>query len=574
MKRRNQMSGILLAVAMVSTMFTGCGQKQEGKEVSEHSSAESSQQEVTEETATEQEITDSYRIFDEPVTFTVAGVATNSDNDWNSTVQFQQYEEQLGIKLEATTYPSLDEFRSKLSLMLASDELPDILTNASLTSSQLAEYGADGYFLDFSEYLDIMPNLSAYMEKYPEYQANLKDDEGHIYGLSQINESPDMYLVLCTWINQKWLDNLGLEKPKTLDELYDVLVAFRDEDANGNGDPDDEIPMGYQGDSWYQTEYIILWAHGIDVATTDGQYHRMVGEDNQVVLGNTTENYKDFLKYMNKLYSEKLINQDCYVVNKDELLASLSEQKVGMMMSTRMLPPDDDPIERVKTWSIVGGLTDEKYSSENKVVLYGRTTDNYMLAINANTEYPEELCKFVDYLYSDEGILSSTGKFEGITCDPVDFFGHTIYSSEAYQDSFGENFQSATTAINGFLLVSTQKFGEMGALESLSMEELTSDECAEVAGVNLLKEVNIREHEGNVIDGYPSVIFTAEETEERSTLKTDIQNYMKTMKAQFITGELDIDANWDAYLAELDKMGLDRLLEIEQAALDRYLAKQ
>lgn len=574
MKRRNQMLGILLAVAMVSTLFTGCGQKQEGKEVSEHSSAESSQQEVTEETQAGQETTDSYRIFEEPVTITVLGGATNSDNDWNSTVQFQQYEEQLGIKLEATTYASSDELKSKLSLLLASDELPDILANVGLTPDQRAEYGADGYLLDFSEYLDIMPNLSAYMEKYPDYAACLKDDEGHIYGLSQINESADMYRVLCTWINQKWLDNLGLEKPKTLDELYDVLVAFRDEDANGNGDPDDEIPMGYQGDTWFQTEYIILWAHGIDVATTDGQYHRMIGENNQVVLGNTTENYKDFLKYMNKLYSEKLINQDCYVVNKDELLADLSEQKVGMMMSTRALPPDDDPIERVKTWSIVGGLTDEKYSSENKIVLYGRTSANSMMAISANTKYPEELCKFFDYLYTDEGILSTTGGFEGITCDAEDFFGYTIYSSEAYEDKFGDNFLAATTAINGFMLVSTTKFNEMGALESLSMEELTSDECAEVAGVNSLKEINIREHEGNIIEGYPNVIFTNEESEEMSTLKTDIQSYMKTMKAQFITGELDIDANWDAYLAELDKMGLDRLLEIEQAALDRYLAKQ
>lgn len=75
------------------------------------------------------------------------------------------------------------------------------------------------------------------------------------------------------------------------------------------------------------------------------------------------------------------------------------------------------------------------------------------------------------------------------------------------------------------------------------------------------------------MNGYPRTIFTNDETTELSTLKTDITNYMKTMKAQFITGELDIDTNWDAYLAELDKMGLDRLLEIEQAALDRYLAK-
>ncbi len=56
-----------------------------------------------------------------------------------------------------------------------------------------------------------------------------------------------------------------------------------------------------------------------------------------------------------------------------------------------------------------------------------------------------------------------------------------------------------------------------------------------------------------------------------STLYTDVYNYLVTAKVQFITGETDIDAGWDAYLAELDKIGLERLLEIEQAAYDRYL---
>ena len=577
MKKRNRIVSLLLTGVVVSAMFAGCGEKQtdvqESSQTSTESSVQSTEPASTESSQTEEEPT-SKRISEETITLTVAGLASNSDNDWNATEQFKQYEEQLGIKLDATTYTS-EQWPSKKTLMLASDEMPDIFANAQLTADEIAEYGEDGYFLDFSEYLDIMPNLSAYMDKYPEYAAALKDDEGHIYGLSQINESPAMYLFHSTFINQKWLNNLGLENPKSLDDLYDVLVAFRDEDADGNGDPDDEIPMGYQGSSWYHTEYIILWAHGIYGATNDGMYHRMVDENNQVVLGNVTDNYKDFLKYMNKLYSEKLINEDCYVVNKDELLAAMTEQKLGVMMNTRLLPPVDDDIERTKTWTILGGLSDETYSPDGKIVLYGRTSLTRSWAVNAETEYPEEICKFFDYLYTDEGAASSLGNFVGITCDEVDFFGATIHDTKPYLDQFGgeENFQANTCAINAFMPVSTQKFGAMGAMESLSMEDLLSDECRVIGGQNMLKEVVMREYEGNVMNGYPLTQFTAEEAEERATLHTDILNYIKTMKAQFITGELDIDANWDTYLAELDMMGLDRLMEIEQAALDRYLAK-
>lgn len=480
MRKRNRIVSLLLTGVMVSALFAGCGQQQTDAPESTQTSTETSVQSTeqsTEQAATSQtEEPESKRISEETITITVAGKASNSDNDWNATEQFKQYEEQLGIKLDATTYTA-EQWPSKLTLMLASDEMPDILACAELTVDQVTEYGGDGYFLDFSEYLDIMPNLSAYMEKYPEYAASLKDEDGHIYALSQINESPDNYMFFNTWVNQKWLDNLNLEKPKTLDDFYNVLVAFRDEDADGDGDPTNEIPMGYQGDTWYHGEYIILWGHGIYVDNNDGGYHRIINENNQVELANTSENYKDFLKYMNKLYTEELINQDCYVVNRDELLADLNEFKIGVMFTTRSLAPKDY-LERAQTWRIIGGLTDETYSPEGKIVLYGRTGTGYGWAVNAETEYPEEICKFFDYLYTDEGVESAVGMFDGVTCDYEDFFGGLVSTSEAYYDKFGgqEKFQANTCAINAFMTVSSQKYGKLGALESIPDDVLTSDE--------------------------------------------------------------------------------------------------
>ena len=72
---------------------------------------------------------------------------------------------------------------------------------------------------------------------------------------------------------------------------------------------------------------------------------------------------------------------------------------------------------------------------------------------------------------------------------------------------------------------------------------------------------------------YPQVTYTAEEQAERSVLMMDIKNYIQTMKAQFIVGEVDVDAGWDAFLTNLKNMQLDRLLEIEQQAYDRYASR-
>ena len=96
----------------------------------------------------------------------------------------------------------------------------------------------------------------------------------------------------------------------------------------------------------------------------------------------------------------------------------------------------------------------------------------------------------------------------------------------------------------------------------------------EVSGEEMVARCFCHELEhldGHMYDEHTDRLYTAEELETRSTLYTDVYNYLVTAKIQFITGETDIDAGWDAYLAELDKIGLERLLEIEQAAYDRYL---
>lgn len=68
------------------------------------------------------------------------------------------------------------------------------------------------------------------------------------------------------------------------------------------------------------------------------------------------------------------------------------------------------------------------------------------------------------------------------------------------------------------------------------------------------------------MDCFPRLSYTAEEANERATLKTDLQNYLEQAKAQFITGEIDVEEGWDDFVNTVNGMGLERLIEIEQAA--------
>ena len=149
----------------------------------------------------------------------------------------------------------------------------------------------------------IRDSIKALFEKYPALEAMCTSSDGNIYALAgwwgDINDYVPDYL----YIRQDWLDNLGLEMPKTVDELYDVLAAFKEQDANGNGNPNDEIPMATK--NGIKQLYYLMTGFGYDTNSlwyTDdsGKVHYAAVEDQ----------YKEMLAFLNKCYSEGLISDD------------------------------------------------------------------------------------------------------------------------------------------------------------------------------------------------------------------------------------------------------------------------
>ena len=100
---------------------------------------------------------------------------------------------------------------------------------------------------------------------------------------------------------------------------------------------------------------------------------------------------------------------------------------------------------------------------------------------------------------------------------------------------------------------------------------MQSEEILNEYGWAALVALAVREEGVQQVDCFPKLSYTAEEASERATLKTDLETYLNQAKAQFITGEVDVEAGWDSFVNTVNGMGLERLLQIEQAAYDRYL---
>ena len=162
---------------------------------------------------------------------------------------FSLMEDATNVHLEFQSIPQA-EWKEKINLLLAVGvDLPDALYSAyALTGTELVTYGSQGILIPLNEYIDTyMPNFQRVLVEHPEVKAAITAPDGNIYSLPFIRyDGLTGQIPSNMFINQAWLDRLGLEIPTTIEELETVLTAFKEQDANGNGDSSDEIPMSFK----------------------------------------------------------------------------------------------------------------------------------------------------------------------------------------------------------------------------------------------------------------------------------------------------------------------------------------
>ncbi|GKX31457.1 sugar ABC transporter substrate-binding protein [Vallitalea longa] len=513
-----------------------------------------------------------YPIVKEPITLTMTG-KQGVTKDWQNTIQLEQIKEQFGLDIKAEPY-SNDSWKTQFTLMLSTNELTDIVVNSATPMSEINQYGEQGYFLALNEYLEYMPNLKAKLEEYPEWKAASTAPDGNIYSIgrlsiSLIGEIPRIFL------NKTWLDNVGMEEPTNLDELYEVLKTFKEKDANGNGDVNDEIPLSYDRDSYWYTDIPLLSAFGLYGFTRD---YLLIEEDGTVASGNITDNYKAYLKYMKKLYSEGLIDQEAYIQTKQEFESKASEDRIGLIgcpSAPYVVAKKDNSWDR--NWTAIGGLT-EKAGQQGVIPLKNKVTDSGVIIVNADTKHPIAIARLIDYLCTDEGIFTGTHGFEGYSYEYKDLEGvqvidHPLPVPEGYK-TMGEYGQQKATIQGAFSLIkrATVGYPEEAVLKLTDerLEEVMEapDNCGFSYWMLIIERLRRKE---NIVhkEVVPSLVYTEEEGKRVATLKTDITTYINTAVAQFVTGEVDIDEGWDNYVTSLKQMGLDELIKIEQTAYDR-----
>lgn len=242
-----------------------------------------------------------YPIVDEKYTLTVAVSVPDGTIDQNEIQVWKDLEEKTNVHIEWLTTPS-SSWDEKKNLMFASGDLPDVfLGNWVLDDKDLLTYGNDGMILPIE---DLVDQYSVYLKKdleeHPEIKNQALTNDNHLYGTPIYEEGQ---LVSTTqsafYINRKWLEKLNLQVPTTTEEFYNVLKAFKEQDPNGNGEAD-EIPFTFS-----KTVYDMFGPFGY----IDNVEH-MIMKDGKLIFIPEEEEYKKAIQYMNRLFSEGLVDQE------------------------------------------------------------------------------------------------------------------------------------------------------------------------------------------------------------------------------------------------------------------------
>ncbi len=420
---------------------------------------------------------------------------------------------------------SMSDFNQAFNLMVASNEMPDIVQHYN--DAQFSKLGAEGAFVPLDEYLDIMPNFKKVLDENPVIKDRITYSDGHIYYVPLIPGGK----VSTGWVvRQDWMDKLGLEHPKTVDDFYNILKAFKTQDPNGNGKAD-EVP--------YFDNFDAL------LALFDAHKDWYM-EDGKAKYGPAQPEFKTAITTLKKWYDEGLLDQEI-MAGKGQRDRRLTDNVGGMTHNwfastfnyNRKLK-DQIPGFKLVEMLPPEGVTEREQRDPSYVYGWG---------VSASSKNLETAIKYVDFWMSDFASVLQCFGVEGVHHDVVD--GKPQFKAELLADP---EFQGVFTA---------KKATDVGFKFMIESELAWADERTPVAWKAY--EENVEYHElFPLVDMY----LSEEDFEEYTKTYTEIKTYADEMKQKWMLGSADITKNYDEYLNQLKKFGLDEMTKMVQKAID------
>ena len=503
-----------------------------------------------------------------PNTTQVTDFSTNEFTLW--------YEDKTNIHVDWNVIPQ-DSVTDKVNISLSSGDMPDVYMQCGITQTQQMVYGSMGAFVPMNEYIDKYSTMFQDIEsKVPGLQDIITMPDGNIYCLPYIEKCVHCENSSKMWMNRKWLENVGMEAPTTVEEFEATLRAFKEKDANGNGDANDEIPLlSFEG-GWHSNALSGWLTDPFVYTAPDNDYVYL--QDGKIQLAYMQDGWRDAMSWLHSLYAEGLYYDQSLIINNDQartvaaneagdnlvgcfpngVPSAVPGDALEMWGDYTAIAPIEGPAGRYATFMPYSQITPtcyiitttcsnpaaafrwgvEQYDRDinfkkvfgNEGVQYLRITpgegDVPADACDLNTGDPSELAMFADgVMWGDEQNVVWRANGPRIDTPDAKEYRYNQYQIGTYEDN---------------------------------MEYRLSYDTRN----------NYQPYDPDPAQCLPPLVFDDAQSAELANSQTVVKSYVEEMAARFISGDLDVESNWDSYLKELDVKGVQGMIDIYQAAYD------
>ncbi len=507
-------------------------------------------------------------ICKETVKLTI-GLAMNAYvTDFETNYMTTELERIGNYDLDFVFFADQNEMTQKINMMVMGDteDLPDIIMGGTFSISQMMQWAEADAIIPLNEYYqncayytrDSMSNTGLTVEDALKY---VTAPDGNVYGVYRFNQSLLNEHEERLFIYKPWLDALNLEVPTTYEEFCQVLVAFRDQDPNGNG-VQDEIPLIVDRDALaFRSRSLANTLMNCFVYTnyTSNRYFTIL-PDGKLTAAYASDGWREGLRALNALMKEGLMSELSLSLDKSQLKVLMSEEttKVGVTSGTvsdYLGATDARRTEYYVLPQLEGPAG--RYTSVNL------SMPAAAMVITTNCKTPEAAFRLGDLLCSRYFSVMTRWGQEGVDWVKPEEGETSMFASMGYEPIL--------KAITPWNIEQNQWWAQVGPFirdysYGVGMVAAVNPYDTQLAIAETMQEFVDLEDRSKAIG---TLVYTGEEQEVIDQYENALLGYAKECFSLFINGDMSLDDDWDSYLSMLQQMGLEELTAAKQTAFDR-----
>jgi len=443
-------------------------------------------------------------------------------------------------------------------LMLASSDLPDSFWGWPIPDNIILTYGEQGFLIPLEDLIDAYaPNMLKGMKEVPEIRPAMVYPNGHIYAVPMQNigqtGSPIQNYM---WLNTEWLAKSGLNMPKTTEDLYNVLKAFKALYPN-------EIPFSFQmynASGLPDMQFSIVNMFG-SWGVVDNDRHIMINERNETLFTPMQTGYLEGIRYFNRLYSEGLLDPESFSQNLQQLQGKTrTEMGVGLTFGNMVNFHTDwsgrpqgyvETIEDYLTTKYqllppLSGPSGRPGVHGKMVSVQGSNTGRFN--ITKVNKHPEISMRWVD-LFCDNDVHSNNMRMgpQGMYWDFVPPDGARMQLNPPVGVQEGVQYCPTNYSVWWWLPSAPQRF-----VPSQEHQNITRDIVIPYL----------------TLPSIPIVKFSSDENDKLSQIQVDLFSFVDRSLTNFIMNGVT-DAQWSDYLARLRGYGVETYVNLYDTAFKR-----